>query len=407
MMEKQALNHKQPLVSVLIPTKDRYEYLKGCLKSCVNIRSERIEFIVQDNTKDNKEMKSYIESLNDKRIRYFHVAEPISVMDNSDLAAAHSCGKYMCMIGDDDGVLDALLKAAEFCDNNNIDACNMYMSGFNWPDMTFEGRKAEANLFFAKKPTGEIREIDAKEELMFAITKAYGLLPTMPRVYHGLISKKVMDKIKEKTGRYFPGPSPDMANAVGVCLLASKCALICDDLIVSGYGRKSARGEGNRNQHFGNIREKPWLPKDQLEKWESEIPPIFSGETITAQSLYEALSALHREDLWKKYSYANLYALFVHNNKQGRNAFFKWASKRPIRLLKWCDGVFQHVIIRIMHGKSNPFVFREYNGIVDLEEAQRITEKLGKEIGVSDYYISTPLKPRSKRKSKNERSSKS
>ena len=143
---------------------------------------------------------------------------------------------------------------------------------------------------------------------MPALKYADGIPEDMPRVYHGLTSRKCLDQIKEKTGSYFPGPSPDMASSLAISLFARKAVYISDYLMVSGYGFKSARGEGNRQAHYGKISEKPWLPKDTEEKWDKEIPGIFSGETIIAESLSRCLRALGREDLLKRYSYGILYA---------------------------------------------------------------------------------------------------
>jgi len=42
------------LLSIIIPTKNRYKYLKECLISLNMINSTQFEIIVQDNSDDNK-----------------------------------------------------------------------------------------------------------------------------------------------------------------------------------------------------------------------------------------------------------------------------------------------------------------------------------------------------------------
>ena len=41
------------LLTIAIPTYNRYQYLEGCLKATCTIEFSRMEIVVQDNTEDN------------------------------------------------------------------------------------------------------------------------------------------------------------------------------------------------------------------------------------------------------------------------------------------------------------------------------------------------------------------
>lgn len=379
----------QILLSVIIPTYNRYQYLKGCLKATANLKSDNFEMIVQDNTEDNQEILQYINALDDSRIKYFHIKEHICVSDNCDEAMKHAKGKYICMIGDDDTICESMIDAARFCAENSIDAVKYLIPGFNWPDMTFVGKKKEANLFFEEKADGSVEIVDAKEKLMHAVLTADGL-DFLPRAYHGMVSKECMDRIYAKTGSYFPGPSPDMGNAAAVCLESKKSAYIYDYLIVSGYGYKSARGEGNRHQHYGKLNEKPWLPKDILERWDPDIPPVFSGETIIADSLTESLRRMRRNDLAEKYNYPSLYAVFLAHHKDSLSQMMKFLFDKPIRLLWLIKGVTIRLRLSIkcrISFKGNPYFMEKYD-VVCLEDAQFQVNRLREELAVNLHLIS-------------------
>ena len=374
-----------PLVSVIIPTYNRYKYLRECLKTIVSIQSDELEIVVQDNTADNTEIVEYIDSLNDKRIKYYHISEHISVMENSDEAVSHSTGRYVCMLGDDDTICSSILKAARYCEENRFDACSFVFPGFNWYDMTFEAKKKEANMFFRFEATGSAESVDAKEELRNSIKRGGGLTNRMPRLYHGLVGREGLDRIYQKVGTYFPGPSPDMANGTAVCLEAERAVFISDYLIVSGYGHESARGEGNRGQHYGKLNEKPWLPKDIVERWNPNIPDIFSAETIIAQSLTEGLAAFKANSLLKEFDYGKLYASFWWHHKDATKKLLRFCAKRPSRFLQLLHGIIAKRKERKEYF-SNPSVasnFLEYQSIKTLSEAQSITEGLSAKIG--DY----------------------
>ena len=377
------------ILSVIVPTYNRYEYLKGCIETTLSIESDDFELIIHDNTEDNSSFLPFVKSIKDERLRYYHKKEHVSVSDNSDLAMSYARGNYICMIGDDDTICESLIDAAHYCEKENIDAINYLIAGFNWPDMTFEGTKEEANMFFRYKASGVVRIMNHSKELHDAITSANGLLDTMPRAYHGLVSKKVMERIYDKTGSYFPGPSPDMGNAAAVCLVANRTAFIYDYLIVSGYGYKSARGEGNRKAHYGKLKDKPWLPKDILERWDKDIPPIFSAETITADSLTESLRRMGRDDLTAKYNYASLYAIFLGHHRDAVLQMMGFCLKNPKRIIRLMKGIITRSKMRKEYKKNPPdqTFYREEMGVKTLQEALEIVRKTRQDLQIDKYVL--------------------
>lgn len=365
------------LLSVAIPTYNRYKYLRGCLQSLITIQSDIVEFVVCDNTVDNTEIVPFIKELNDTRIKYFHHIEHLGERGNCDMAVSHTVGDYICLIGDDDTICSNMIKAAEFCNNNEIDGCCFPFPGFNWPDMTFEaGKEPEPNMFFKYEATGKYRLFDSKKELKRALAHGGGLELTMPRLYHGMISRTCIERIKEKTGVYSPGPSPDMANAVATCLESRKTVYLSDYLMVSGYGKASARGEGNRKEHFGRIEDKPWLPKDVLEKWEVEIPKIFSGETIIAQSAIQSLRAMGCVNQYD-YDFALLYANFYFHHKSVRKEFMEFLKASPKRMALFSFGILKKIKRSLSYRltKSKKYLI-VYNNVETLMEAKKITESI-------------------------------
>ncbi len=377
---------KEPLLSIVVPTYNRYEYLKGCISTLIKVQSDNIEFIIQDNTRNNDEIVEFIRSITDSRIKYYHVAEHMSVSENCNMGIIHASGRYVCMLGDDDTISSKIIKAAEFCEEHRVDGCCFPFPGFNWPDMTFEnGHKKEKNFFARDLADGGVHIIDAKKELKKALREGGTILETMPKLYHGLVSKNCLDRVYEKTHTYFPGPSPDQANATCVCLESQKTIYLSDYLIISGYGRKSARGEGNRNQHFGKITDKPWLPKNIMEEWDPEIPPIFSGETIFAQSMSQALKTLGENDLLKELNYGYLYAMFIYHHRNATKEFLKFCIKKPSRIIKTVIGAIQRAKIRPELMKNPRPYYHENNSIETLENAQFFTEELCKT--VPEYHF--------------------
>ena len=126
---------KQPLLSIVIPTKDRYIYLKQLIDYiCRNIFSEQVELFIQDNTVDNTEIEEFLRSCSYPNLKYFHTVENLSIIENSDLAVLHSTGEYVCYIGDDDCFIPSLLTVTKEFKKKNVEAGIFPRPMYYWQD---------------------------------------------------------------------------------------------------------------------------------------------------------------------------------------------------------------------------------------------------------------------------------
>jgi len=94
-----------PMVSIIIPSKDHYEMLRDCIDKVIEARDDlKIEFVVVDNGSDEEEKEKIEDYLNGiKGIRTFYIYEPaefnFSAMCNA--GAAKSKGEYLLFLNDD------------------------------------------------------------------------------------------------------------------------------------------------------------------------------------------------------------------------------------------------------------------------------------------------------------------
>jgi len=123
----------QPLVSVVIPTFNRPQYLHAALASAVNQTFNDTEIIVQDNASAIDPTPAVL-ALGDPRIRIWRNATNIGQTANIATACARARGKYIAILGDDDlwqpKFLETLVPPLEtdpeivvsFCAHDYIDA---------------------------------------------------------------------------------------------------------------------------------------------------------------------------------------------------------------------------------------------------------------------------------------------
>lgn len=297
------------LLSIVIPTKSRYEYLKILVSVLLKFDYQNFEVIIQDNTPKNTEILNFLDSASDRRIVYNHNANWMSMKENCDNGIAITRGKYVIMLGDDDGVVESIFELAEWMEKNNVDAAITNKPIYLWPGIrTRVLSDVASGSLLLKKTSGQIKKIDPLLELDLVLRLGASDMKSLPRVYHGLVSKNCLEQLKEETGSYFPGPSPDMANAVGLTKYVKTFYLIDKLIIITGNAPKSAGGQGLRHDHIGRIEDQKSLPVGTAENWSPFIPKFWSGQTIWAEAVHKALIATQRADLLAKFNYSYLYA---------------------------------------------------------------------------------------------------
>lgn len=318
------------LLSIIIPTKNRYQYLKECVLSLAELDKEKVEIIVHDNSDDNSEFLSFINAQKLSNLKYYHKDGALSQTDNSNYAVGHATGEYCCFIGDDDTAASAIVTATEYLKENDLLACVCDVATYYWNDVVFEGSKRpplsfnESEVYVQRLKSGEI----IKEVLSWGLQD----IKYLARIYHGIIRTDILTKVREKTGTYFPGPSPDMANAISCTSLITDYVYVRAPLVISGYSYKSAGGMGLRGAHKGRLKDSKQLPANVEDDWDEQIPKLWLGYTMWPQSGITALRALGREGDIKRMNYNAMYA----------KTYLRYAEYREevMRFVKSYGGVF-------------------------------------------------------------------
>ncbi|MEH2436506.1 MAG: glycosyltransferase family 2 protein [Nostoc sp.] len=125
--------YQQPLVSVIIPTYNRPEYLKQAIASAIKQTYQNIEIIVSDNC-SLENPQALVASFDDSRIRFWRHQQNVGMIANQQHGFKMARGKYVASLHDDDiwneDFLAKLVPPLEanselilaFCDQYIIDA---------------------------------------------------------------------------------------------------------------------------------------------------------------------------------------------------------------------------------------------------------------------------------------------
>ncbi len=344
-----------PLLSIVVPTKNRHYYLKYLVQYFCSIKSDKIELIIHDNSDINavKGFEKIIESFNDSRIKYLYTFDELSVIDNCDLGIANASGNFVTMIGDDDIFSEYIIGYIEFFNKAGVQAVLPIKSSYIWPDVKPRlYQDTMSGVYSVSKFKFKRIKVDVNNELAHVLNLGGVEILNLPRIYHGIIRRDILEKIYIETNSYFPGPSPDMANAVAICKYINKYEIIDVPLIISGHSKSSTGGQGAQGQHYGEISKIRHLPKDTAANWSEDVPFYWSGSTIYAESVIQALKRTNRIDVIKKFNFEYLIAncfVFDTNYKDrikkvygSKNSSFKLKVKYYI-LLIWLKRISFHL----------------------------------------------------------------
>jgi Glycosyl transferase family 2 len=284
-----------PLLSIVVPTKNRKEYAISLLKGISAFDDANLEVIVQDNS-ETASLKDFVAILGDKRIRYRYNAKPLSMHENFELGIDDARGEFVCAIGDDDGIMvRAALASLREAKAEGADAVLTEMYSYSWPGTRHKIWGEMGGPVFIQRvfPAEQKHVVNAKAEVEKLFKNgSIGGLGFLPRVYQGYVSKNSLDALKQHSGTYFPGGSPDLANAVGIVPFVQKVLFDPSVTLITGHSPRSGGGQGSAGRHHAELEKTSHLPAATIRDWDPGIPRFWSGTTIYAQTAVEAAKAV-------------------------------------------------------------------------------------------------------------------
>lgn len=324
-----------PLLSIVIATKNRQKYAFSAVKSILSINDNRINVVVQDNS-DNQTLKEKLNEFStDERLMYRYTNDNLSFIDNFNYSLEISKGKYLCMIGDDDGINPEIIEATQWAYNNNVEvlvgnlSVNYRWDGIGTQDTFFT--KMTGSTLTIETFSGRVFYPDIKKELIrFAQNGCTNYTDfKLPKLYHGIVRRDCLEKIKNLTGAYFKGLSPDIYSSIALATVIKSLIYIDYPLTIPGVCVQSGSvQEGQIKKHSKRMEDAPHLQHRGLYKWEKNVPPIYCVQTIWADSSFAALREMKQEVVINNFKEFSLYANIVAENRTLRNDVFLFMDER-------------------------------------------------------------------------------
>lgn len=381
------------LLSIIVPTKNRYPYLFKLMEVIDSFHSNEIELVIQDNNEDNSVILDYFKK-NGKRdyIVYDWHKESLPIYKNSDLAVRNSSGEYICYIGDDDGVSKYIIDCCKWMYQNDIEA--VYPDGYYyyWPDAHISDRYKGSIKWSELNHRMIIR--NSAQELNSLLSEGITTDGILPRLYHGIVKRSSLDKIWDKCGSYFPGASPDIANGVAMAFVIDKFATIQFPICYSGASKHLGGGAvAMKHQGTTDFKSLPFLPDNIEEIWYDKVPKVWTAPTIYCESAIESMRNMGHEELIDDIDFEKLYAYFVAHFGYYRSLAYKLTNNRLSLFLRslwimfkdYVEGGIRIFKRKIMHiNPDKGFVF-----VHDLNDIVAVNQYIEKRCGLKEveFYL--------------------
>lgn len=400
---------KSPVLSIVVPTHNRSQYAIKCIEANLSIPSDEIELVITDTSTDHK-LEEFLsrenhQLMDDARLVYKKINQPSNLTKNNNDAIALATGDYICLIGDDDCATDTAIEAASWAKKNNVDVISQTVScNYAWPDFRSRlARAGHAGKMYVPRSIKAPTWRNTQTDLELALVNAFQGTDKMPRCYHGIVRRNLLNNIQHKTGDYFHGSSPDMSGAVSLACMIENYFEVDIPLTIPGASAGSNSGRSAMNTHKGSLSSESQTSSFEGADWSEGVPKFFSVETVWAHAGLQSLKKL-KPELLEQYNFPRLlslcrsrhsdYAEFIDSAEHEVQSLFglaasqlssqiKYENSKELRRVIW-HYLKRGLIPTASGGRKN------YKNLADISEALNALRSYipGKKIIFEDYMAS-------------------
>ena len=199
-------------LSVLIPTKNRSQFVLSAIQSALSLNGDGLEVIVSENYSSDDSLDQ-IKLIHDSRLKLVRPSKPLAMHENFEFLLSMAKGEWITFIGDDDAIMPHALDYLKYLDSKylNIEAIYSPRSYYLWESSLYY--KSPSSCFLEVTDREVIR--DSKKQLQRCLEGKINYFH-LPQIYSGGFHKRslVLRVIQMQNGVYFRSVTPDAYSAV-------------------------------------------------------------------------------------------------------------------------------------------------------------------------------------------------
>ncbi len=240
MSNLQQQNENLPFFSVIIPQKDRAEYIGWTLRTCMVQDYPNFEVIVSDDCSEDNSVEVISElAKQDTRIKLFAHKEHLGMRDNFEFALSQVKPGYVMALGGDDGLVPGCIwEMYRIIKETGRQLLTWPQAAFSYPIK--EGGK---NIFYVRRVKDTGVKFIKSEDFLNKIAKTFHYqVDDCPMFYmKGVVSTQLVDRVKSRTPDhcFYYCPTPDGFSGVVLAGEVEDYAYTNRPLSIGGDTQKS------------------------------------------------------------------------------------------------------------------------------------------------------------------------
>ena len=223
--------------SIVIPTRNRAEYVKYAIQSVLKSPRKDIELIVSNNFSSDL-TKEVLSKITDSRLKVISPDFALPMAGHYEFAISKARGEWITILGDDDALMPYFFISLDKYIKNfpNVDIISSARAYYFWKGC--EDRYGEIVVNYNLKFNSQLRS--TKKDLMSVIKGSRSCFD-MPQIYTTcIIKRELFEEIKFNSGgNFYHSIIPDMYSVMALCLSRDKYLRIEEPLFWVGTSNKS------------------------------------------------------------------------------------------------------------------------------------------------------------------------
>ena len=239
-----------PQFSVCIPAYRNPATLEACLRTVLDQPGDDYEIVVSDD-QGPPGIRALVERLaQPDRIRYLRTPQRLGLRGNFEHCVTHSRGRYVTILGDDDGLCrNALDVARTLLASAQPDVFFWFPHIYWWPDALLPHKRW---MVYVRAYAKKARLVNAREyvDRFYDDPRNLWLFERLPSIYNGFVCRDLLERIRHRIGGYFYDEVADVSSGIVNGIMATSAALVERPLSIRGLSGSSS-GVAFRSKQAG------------------------------------------------------------------------------------------------------------------------------------------------------------
>ena len=288
------MKNSSPLFTVIIPCKNRAQFLQHTLRTCMMQNYEPLEIVVSDDGSTDNTREVVEDAVrHDARVRYISHGAGVGMRDNFENALRQVKPGFVIALGGDDGLLpDGIIGMHEVLRETGMDLLAWPAPIYTYPNV--RGSKGQLAIYHQRG----LRIVDSHQFLCRQSKNLHYLSDTESPMFYvkGVASTTIIERVRKRSedGRFYSCPTPDGYSGIVLAGEVSRFAFSGKPFAIFGlstasqglaYLSNSEKAKKESEMFFQNVGSKSMHPELAAQPYSPLITLMTVDYLLTARDL--------------------------------------------------------------------------------------------------------------------------